>query len=513
MRSLLYESLQDMIFGPLDQGQAILQWLFADRWNQFTSYGGGLHNFTLAELRKSFELLISDASKRFLFLIDGLDEMVEYPNELIDLILNASKRKHVKFCVSSRASPVFLSAFESRPHLCVDEWTKNEVHTYVTTAFNLEPVLESLRGKMDGQQEVNIVNTLTEKASGVFLWAFLATSFLLHGLIDGDDFLILKDRADALPHHLDDLFAHILDRLDPVDLGHLWMIHVILESHAYPHLLPLSFALTAETHATFVADLRPLKAVETTKRIDDTRALLKYRCKDFFSIFDSSPPGVTSSDASSLRVTYTHRVIRDYLLSHPNIFSTLPPQTFSADEQWANAYLWTLKTLPPPSPTTPQPLPLWTPLYNALERALTIHATTKKFPLTYLEAVLSTAIFQHLKSDPGSDLPHFPASSPTTTLTTPFDLAMLLNIQGYIALKAKTTEKRDLKHGVEFAREMRKRLGKGGEEGWLGGQDKARLKAEYGKGRAETDAWVEYYLKVTRIGVRKPGGVEVPEYV
>lgn len=107
VRSVLYESLQDIIFGPLEVDQSIIQSLFSDRWNAFLSYAGGLHEFTFPELRKAFETMISDTTKKFFFMIDGLDEMDDYPRELIDLILAASKRDNVKFLLSSRASPVF----------------------------------------------------------------------------------------------------------------------------------------------------------------------------------------------------------------------------------------------------------------------------------------------------------------------------------------------------------------------------------------------------------------------
>ncbi|KAF1943450.1 hypothetical protein EJ02DRAFT_510967 [Clathrospora elynae] len=536
LRSIIYESLQDMIFGPLEQDQSVIQHLFPDRWNAFQSYAGGLHAFTFPELRKTFEVMISDTEKKFLFMVDGLDEMDDYPNELVDLILSASKKDNVKFLLSSRSSPVFQSAFETRPRLVLEEYTKPDIQTYVTSAFNLEPKLESLRGKMDGKEELTIVSTLSEKSSGIFLWASLATSFLLGGLEEDDDFLILKDRAEALPYQLDDLLAHILNKLKPSDLEALWKLHTLLGSaNSCPAILPLSFAFTAESSVTLAADVSPLKPAEAAKRVDDMHIVLNMSCKNLISVFDTSAPG-QHARSEDLRVTYTHRTISDYLYAYPGLLKKIPTVLmWSPTQQWADAHLWVLKTMQqqPSTPTataTPAslssssfssstPLALWTPLSSALSAASTLFSKTNIFPQTYVHAALTTSVFLHLKSATSSDLPQFPSSSGSstplsaTTLTTSFDLAVLLNLSSYIALKAKTTDRKDIRHAIDFSREMRKRLGVGGmEELWLSGRGNEKLRAEYGKGRGEVDALLEYYVKVVRFGTTKPH-INVPEYV
>ncbi|KAH7391922.1 hypothetical protein BKA66DRAFT_547861 [Pyrenochaeta sp. MPI-SDFR-AT-0127] len=515
LRSVLYDSLQDMIFGPLQQDQGIVQGLFTDRWNQFTSYGGGLSEFAFPDLQRAFELMIADASKKFLFMVDGLDEMDGYSNELISLLIGSTKRDNVKFCVSSRDSAVFQSAFERAPRLVMDEFTKSDIQSYITIAFNQEPRLEKLRGKMDGKEEMKIINTLTEKASGVFLWATLTTAYLLDGLQEEDDFLILKDRADALPYQLDDLLPHILDKFEPVDLEHFWRVYTLLESESYPRLLSLSFALTVETVATLAADVRPLKPAEVAKRTEDMRILLRYQCKSFVTIFDTSPPGqqIELTNSDSLKVTYTHRTIRDYLISQPTLFSTLPStaRSFIADQQWANAHLWMLKTLQPPVSADAAPLNIWDPLSCALTAAPAIYTDLKKFPFTYMDTALTTAVFLHLKSETGSDLPSFPGS-PATTLAHSLDIAVLLNLQSYVAIKAKTADKKDIRHAINFNREMRKRLGAGGEAIWLAGSRRQKMRLEYSKVRTDLDALLEYYAKAMKFATAKPM-VEVPEYV
>jgi hypothetical protein len=89
---------------------------------------------------------------------------------------------------------------------------------------------------------------------------------------------------------------------------------------------------------------------------------------------------------------------------------------------------------------------------------------------------------------------------------------VLLNLTAYIALKAKTTDRREVRHALDYSRGMRKRMGVGGEVVWLFGPDRQRLRKEFERGRQEGEALLEYYAKAVRFGVSRPE-VEVPEWV
>jgi hypothetical protein len=277
-----------------------------------------------------------------------------------------------------------------------------------------------------------------------------------------------------------------------------------------------------------------LTAVEIGKRVEDMQVLTQQRCKGLLTIFDTTPPDQHASP-ESLRVSYSHRAIRDYVFAYPglletNMTSASEENAWNPTQQWANAHLWLLKTLSPPtakrssSGTTNSKattLHVWTPLSSALESSLELHTNTGKFPLTYIDAALTTAIFLALRSETGHDLPQYPSSSASTTpsastspttLTTALDLTVLLNLTAYIALKAKTTDRREVRHALDYSRGMRKRMGVGGEEVWLSGRGRERLRKEFEKGRQDGEALLEYYAKAVRFGVSKPE-IEVPEWV
>lgn len=101
---------------------------------------------------------------------------------------------------------------------------------------------------------------------------------------------------------------------------------------------------------------------------------------------------------------------------------------------------------------------------------------------------------------------------------TGLDLAVFLNLQGYVAVKVKDADRKTVRHAIEFSLAMRKRIGVGGENVWLGTKEKGngrgleRLRAEYGRNRTDMDALLEYYVQAVRWGKKAPV-FEVPETV
>jgi hypothetical protein len=541
LRSLLYESLQDMIYGPLEQDLAIIQRLFADRWEQFRSYGGGLSSLTYIELRRAFDLLISDASKKFLFMIDGLDEIDEASDlvDVIPLLTSSAKRENVKILVSSRPSPAFQEAFEKRPRLWVDDHTTNDVQTYILHHFSHDESLLKLRGNTVVPEELDIVSLLSSTSDGIFLWGILATKFLLQELTGNDNFTTLQNRAEMLPSDLDELLMHIMSNFEPTDLEQAWKISGLVEYHGYPSLLPLSFALDKDEKSSIAAGQHPLKTAEVVQRIDDMRQILTYKCRNLFAIFDTQNPEErtpTMDSPERLKVTYAHRSIRAHFLSSPAQKGKLLANDFNTTSAWAASYLVTLKSLTPP--TTSGTMSVWAPLSHCIESALALTSQDSKAHITYLHAALEAALAHHTQSPTSSsssslasskrptssypsapvvvtsDLPQFPS----ILLTTPLDLAVFLNLQAYVAVKVKDADRKVVRHAIDYSAAMRKRIGVGGEHVWLGTKEKGnsrgleRLRVEYGKNRSEVDALLEYYVQAVRWG-KKPPVFDVPETI
>ena len=99
----------------------------------------------------------------------------------------------------------------------------------------------------DGEGAKILINEVTEKSAGVFLWVRLVVKSLLEGLRDGDTLEDLQARLVLLPRDLEALFKKILDDLDPayfeeasqflqiVRASHISRNEVILSAKAYVH--------------------------------------------------------------------------------------------------------------------------------------------------------------------------------------------------------------------------------------------------------------------------------------
>lgn len=503
-----------MIYGPLQKDPGIIQWLFSDRWEQFAAYGGGTHNLTLQDLRRAFDLMISDITKKFFFVVDGLDELDSYPDSVIDLLVTVTKRKNVKVCTSSRDTPDFQEAFADRPSVELDLRTNSDIQTYISHTFaEDEKWVKLCTAHPDGTPERNIIGGLVKKASGVFLWASISTDFLLEGISEADDLSSLQSRLDDLPSDLEALLSHIFSSLDQTDLDQAARLFRLVDAHGYPSLLGLSFAFDATAQATIAADVRPLRATEIAKRVENIQALVLHQCKSFLTIFEASSYGnEANSDVGlehRLRVNYTHRSIKDFLHSGSaasRIRDVTGHDAFNADESWANASLWALKTLEPQQRTRDEVvLPIWEHLAWCIEYALRLEKKDKKVRVTYLDEVGRAAI-----SDRQESVKNGETDLPEGVVAESFlDVAVWLNLTGYVSIKAKSADRKEVKHAVEYYKAVRKRIGKGGEENWIG-EKRALLRAKYDTPAPEVHQLLEYYAKPVRMMTPKPF-VEIPE--
>ncbi|KAK5127526.1 hypothetical protein LTR85_006865 [Meristemomyces frigidus] len=142
--------------------------------------------------------LVAGSSRRFLILIDGLDEYEgDYP-ELLDALGNLRQVQSAKFCLASRLEAEMLRRFSSYPQLRMEVFNWGNIRTYV--AGKLRPA---------GVDRF-IVFTIVSGANGVFLWACIVAQSVLRGLAAGDDELTISQRLEETPRELEELFDQLL---------------------------------------------------------------------------------------------------------------------------------------------------------------------------------------------------------------------------------------------------------------------------------------------------------------
>ncbi|KAH9907534.1 hypothetical protein F4778DRAFT_545284 [Xylariomycetidae sp. FL2044] len=148
------------------------------------------------------------------FFIDGLDEYSGHIAEGIQFIRGLISGNSIKVLVSSRPTAPCFQAFAQKPKLRLQDLTVNDIKTYVDDTVGAHGYTLDLMS-IDAAAISGILDTLVSKASGVFLWVVLACQSLLEGYDAFDYPKELQRRVNELPSELEDLFKHILRRIEP----------------------------------------------------------------------------------------------------------------------------------------------------------------------------------------------------------------------------------------------------------------------------------------------------------
>ncbi|KAN0095186.1 hypothetical protein V8E51_015897 [Hyaloscypha variabilis] len=231
LRTLLYEALELLPhLAPI---------IFPHRMENFVVFGNGVGfeaPWDVTELMEAYQQLVLEItkSKRMFLLIDGLDEFKGDNSEqtkLIDFLHGLlSLSSNIKACVSSRPWNIFADAFHTRPSLRVEDLTYPDIQHYVSSNLSENLGFAALQR---GHTELasSLINKVSKKASGVFLWVVLVVRSLLQGLTDGERLSDLQKRLDSLPPDIETLVWKILKSVDFTRVSQLiQIVELALES-------------------------------------------------------------------------------------------------------------------------------------------------------------------------------------------------------------------------------------------------------------------------------------------
>jgi hypothetical protein len=302
--------LRTILYKALLQAPELWAVLFPSKMEEYILFANPFQrSITNEETEQAFHLLLKGAGTDYrLFLsLDGLDEYGEDHDKLVTMI-KSFLSPDIKACVSSRPWSIFDDGFRQRPRLRLEDITHEDIKQYVVSRFAESPAYHERRLEMPGEIEA-LMESLTNKASGVFLWVQLVTDSLLKGLKSGLRIEELQERLDAVPLALEDLFWKILTDVQPEHRVHMSQLLQIMRSETRPLSL-LDFF--------YADDLNPEIVPNTSYGVPDpdqaeARALtmqrrLKACCKGLLQA--EQQRGLRLSSAS---VTYLHRTVRDYL--------------------------------------------------------------------------------------------------------------------------------------------------------------------------------------------------------
>ncbi|KAK0667169.1 hypothetical protein QBC41DRAFT_348200 [Cercophora samala] len=266
-------------------------------------------NQELLETLQSLSQLTTMPAKFCLF-IDGLDEFCGNHSELSHTLKKLAESPNFKLCLSSRPWNVFEDAFGHgtvENKLCINELTWNDIRDYA-----YERLLENPRWFAEEfpQKEMeDLVNDITEKAQGVFLWVFLVTRSLHQGLVNGDTMTDLQKRLETLPTELEAFFKHMIDLIEP--FYHQKMARILqIATNAQGSLdLQLYQAMEYEEKDNEYAICKPIESrtlLKLKKGLKQWRRRINAQCGGLLEI---------KARGEGFHVEFLHRTARDLLLT------------------------------------------------------------------------------------------------------------------------------------------------------------------------------------------------------
>ncbi|RTE76951.1 hypothetical protein BHE90_008571 [Fusarium euwallaceae] len=255
--------------------------------------------WTWDELRTAFSIFASENGKSFrlaLFL-DGLDEFEGEPSELIQFVKDLVITHGVKICVASRPWTDFSDAFDQYPMLTMQSLTQSDISSFIRGNFAASKAFRE-RQALFPDQAKNLLQEISNKAQGVFLWVFLVVRDLLISLSRGRSLSDLQAIVDDLPSDLFKLYSRMRERVELEDMG---------KSARYYQLM---VAALKPLHAVtlWMADGEDLPEGDTfTKEMEDNMNKILQRR------LDSSTRGLLELGDNGI-VSFLHRTAREWVL-------------------------------------------------------------------------------------------------------------------------------------------------------------------------------------------------------
>lgn len=341
LRTLLYECLR--------QDQRLIATSFPVQWEMLTLLGiRPDYPMTELELQEALERMVEyNVDTRFVFYVDGLDELEEDANTLVAMFKKLALNSNIKICLSSRTRVKLRDSFGVGPSLRLEDLNRPDIIQFAQASLDTSTDFVRLRTMSTKQAQAQaLVEAIADKATGALLWVRIVVGMLLQGLQDGERLSDLCKRVESAPSGLEPLFDKMLDSIGPERIEHASQIFQIIRAAKAPvDLLSLSFADEEDVAIPYEYPAEPLTQDQEEEQSEQMRRRLHTHCKGFLQV---SPTTTTSRAATT--VDHLHRTVRDFL-HRPDIWTRLTSNRtlFNPHLSLAHASLLRLRS----SPLTP----------------------------------------------------------------------------------------------------------------------------------------------------------------
>lgn len=310
MQKSLEGLLQSLLHRILAHCPELIKLVCPERWAENTANAYLCAPWSVIELERCFERLAAqqEIPAKFYFHVDGLDEYDGDHFKVVDIIENLAQVPNFKICVSSRPWNQFQQTIgeTSSETLQLHLYTREDIEIF-TRGSILSPRFGLNKG-VQKQHYEEIVQEITNRAQGVFLWVRLVVHSLRDGFFNRDPISLLRKRLEELPTDLEVFFEHILSSVQPIYSER--MARTFLTTLAAPGLRVIHYFYLDEEDPYFgwTLSFSPPGVVTAmiSERASETRWILNGRYKGLLE-------PASESNLSHATVNFLHRTLRDFL--------------------------------------------------------------------------------------------------------------------------------------------------------------------------------------------------------
>ncbi|KAM0555868.1 hypothetical protein ACHAPJ_006269 [Fusarium lateritium] len=294
----------------------IIPMVSPSRWESLCLLGEDPKGFSQDELGAMFRqaaIQISTRAKLALF-IDGLDEFDGDCNSLLATIKECVTSP-IKICISSRPWTEFEDAFGLCPRLRMEDLTYPDILNYIIDKVEEDSQFKRLQRRQPEFAD-NLIQSVAEKASGVFLWVTIVVASLLAGMGSGDRIEDLEKRLDLLPVGIRELYERILESIDPIYLEHAAQLFKLMDAYTgTPSLMLLWYADEVRFLDKVISENpKTVSREETLERLEDMRRRINSRCKGLLEVQQIASPDMPNPEFER-RVWYLHKTVSEFIRS------------------------------------------------------------------------------------------------------------------------------------------------------------------------------------------------------
>ncbi|KAI1651407.1 uncharacterized protein F4817DRAFT_130607 [Daldinia loculata] len=298
--------LQTLLYDIFRQLPDLVETTCTERWSR-SAEAMNHEPWTLPELSRVLQRITnrSDLGVKFCFFVDGLDEYEGDHLDFCQMLREISKSPYVKLCVSSRPWNIFEDSFgrDETRKLYMHDFTRPDIRSYVESRLQEHPRWQEVDAEAEDTNW--LIEKITERAAGVFLWVCLVTRELRNGLTEYDSFSDMRRRLNNIPSDLEVFFKQILDSVEPFYHQKLaTTLRIALAARQPASFLVYSFHDDEDEDPDYALKL-PVESL-SARRIEIKKKQISRR-------LNGRCRGLLEFNPNSGYVEFLHRTVMDYL--------------------------------------------------------------------------------------------------------------------------------------------------------------------------------------------------------